>query len=263
MAVMRTANQTIIAIDVGNTTAAYGIFRRKKFIATGRVPTNNYSKIMTRCAGHSGAVWIISSVVPQVTRKLISLIRLKSKSARIYTVGQNLKLHIPMRYARKKLGADRLVNIYGAVEGRKLPALIIDFGTAVTFDYVSKGGVFCGGLIVPGVELSAQALQAKTALLPKVKGFDPSLRGLVGHDTRSAMILGLLNGFGALADGVIERFRRQYGPNIRVLATGGWAKRLSAYTKHIRAGAVSPLHTLRSLVLIYQNEVEHKQKRGR
>lgn len=260
---MRTANHTIIAIDVGNTTAAYGIFRQKKFIAAGRVPTNDYSKITARCAGYSGAVWMVSSVVPQVTRKLIRSIRSKSSTARIYTVGGNLKLRVPMRYARKKLGADRLVNIYGAVEGRKLPVLIIDFGTAVTFDYVSKDGVFRGGLIVPGVELSAHALQAKTALLPKVKGFSPILRGLIGHDTRSAMILGLLNGFGALADGVIERFRRRYGSNIRVLATGGWAKRLSTYTKHIRAGAVDPLHTLRSLVLIYQNEIEGRQKRGR
>lgn len=259
-------NQKIAAIDVGNTTAAYGVYKRGRFSALGRVPTADFRSIVTRCAkgksDHSGIKWVISSVVPKLTVRLVRLIQSKCKPAFIYVVGKNLRPIVSMRYARKKLGADRLVNIYGAVQKGRLPALVIDFGTAITFDYISKKGVFEGGLIVPGVELSGNALQEKTALLPKLKEFGFPPGGLIGRDTRSAMGSGLLNGFGALADGLIERFRKQYGPGIRILATGGWAGRLVRYSRRIPSGAVDPLHTLRSLVLIYQNEIVRKQNKG-
>lgn len=249
----------IVAVDIGNTTAAYGVYQRGRFSVLGRVLTADFRAIIDRCAGgkvnRSGMKWVISSVVPKVTVRLVRLIRSRCKPAFIYVIGKNVRLSVPMRYARKKLGADRLVNIYGVIRKHQLPALVIDFGTAITFDYVSKEGVFEGGLIVPGVELSGNALQEKTALLPKLRSFDLLHNNLVGHDTRSAMGLGLLNGFGALADGLIERFRKRYGPGIRILATGGWAKRLSRYSRHIRSDAVDPLHTLHSLVLIYKNEI--------
>lgn len=252
-------NQKIAAIDVGNTTAAYGVYKRGRFFLLGRVPTADFRAIIDRCAkgkvNRSGMKWVISSVVPKVTARLVRLIRSRCKPAFIYVIGKNVRLSVPMRYARKKLGADRLVNIYGAVQKGRLPALVIDFGTAITFDYISKKGVFEGGLIVPGVELSGNALQEKTALLPKLKEFGFPPGSLIGRNTRSAMGLGLLNGFGALADGLIERFRKQYGPGIRILATGGWARRLVRYSRHIRSDAVDPLHTLHSLVLIYKNEI--------
>lgn len=164
-------------------------------------------------------------------------------------VGRGLVRKVPMRYQPGQIGIDRVVNLYGARAFYRLPLLVIDFGTAITFDYLSEKGIFEGGLIVPGMELAWRALEDRAALLPKL-GRLKAVRDIAARSTAGAMSAGLLYGFGAMTDGLIERFRHRFKKKCRVLATGGGARQIAPYSRHVRAGTVDPLHTLRSLVLL-------------
>ena len=257
---MHSSHNLFIVIDLGNSATTYGVYSGVKLKSSGYLQNNNIPKLIGYLH-KSGALIrsrsvLISSVVPDLTFKLTkSISRFISKN-RIHRVESILKGKVLMRYSRKTLGSDRLVNIYGAVRQYKLPILIADFGTAITFDYISKKGIFEGGLIVPGIKLSADALAEKTALLPKLKEIK-SVHKLVGRNTKDAMYSGLLNGFGALSDGLIERFRKQYDSKLKVLATGGFAMKIAPYVK--RFDYIDPLHTIRSLALIYRNEIKNQK----
>ena len=247
----------LIAIDMGNTTTSYAIFKNRQILDFGSVKTVNIPKNchFLNISGKYNAIHtVICSVVPKKCHILAKHIS-KNHQIKLYIVGKELKLNTPSAYNPKALGLDRLVNVYGGLKFYRKPMLIIDFGTAITFDYVSKRGRFEGGLIVPGVETSAEALSAKAALIPKLKGIK-HVRNLLGRDTDEAFQSGLLNGFGALADGLVERFKQRFGRNMTVVATGGFSKRISAYAKSF--DYVDPLHTLKSLAQIYRNKIEDK-----
>ncbi len=253
---MRKIRNILITIDLGNSSTAYGIYQGNTLKTSGYLSNNNFPKLgylLSRSGvlRYSHSV-IISSVVPHSTYKLIDQIAKYIPKPSIFLIGKDIRPQVPMRYKRRVLGSDRLVNIYGALRLYKPPLLIVDFGTAITFDYVSKSGIFEGGLIVPGIEIASKALQENTALLPKI-GAIKLVRTLVGRDTKSAMYSGLLNGFGALSDELIERFRRKYSRKLTVVATGGFASRMASYTR--KFDYIDPLHTIRSLALIYWNEI--------
>lgn len=248
----------LLAIDIGNSTVACGVFRKKRLLRFDSICVDHFPKFSKNIINSGVLVKsdqiIISSVFPKMSHFLLKTIKRGNPSANIYLVGKNVFPPLKMRYDRKKLGADRLVNLYGALKLYKPPFLVIDFGTAITFDYVSKRGVFEGGLIVPGVELSGEALLRRAALLPKSFKLKRVNR-LIGRTTHEALQSGLLNGFGALADGLIERFKRLDGEKLTVIATGGFAKSVAPYTRNLKR--VDPDHTLRSLALIYHHEVQH------
>lgn len=169
-------------------------------------------------------------------------------------VGANLK--VPMRHKYRqisRLGPDRLVTAYGAMKIYGAPLLILDFGTAFTCDYISAKGVFEGGLIIPGPQISLQALSEKTALLPSL-GFPRNSPSLIGHDTKSCMKAGILHGYGAMADGLVGRFRKRYGIKFRVVATGGLAETLASYMSQV--DLVDPLLTLKSLARLFRDQVK-------
>ena len=256
---MHGGTKLLLTIDLGNSTAAYGLFEGSRLLANGHTESN-YIPFFMQLIAKSGVYKpvkkvIMSSVVPELTYKIKKQLQNKLGRGSVYVVGKDLKLRVPMRYDRRKLGADRLVNLYGALHFYRSPLLVIDFGTAITFDYLSKSGVFEGGLIVPGVETSFRALVEQAALLPKVKEVAP-VKGLVGRNTKAAMSSGLLNGFGALADGLSGRFRAFYGRNLKTLVTGGFAARIAPFMAHV--DYLDPLHTIRSLALIYRKEIEPK-----
>jgi type III pantothenate kinase len=254
---MHKATKLLLTIDLGNSASTYGLFDGQQLLAHGFVHSDNipfFNSLVVKSGIYKpvGKV-IISSVVPKLSQKLKKSIGITLGERSIYVVGKDVKLKVPMRYNVKQLGPDRLVNIYGARELYRLPLLIIDFGTAITFDYVSKSGIFEGGLIVPGIETSFRALIERAALLPKLKQIAPVKR-LAGRNTESALASGILNGFGALADGLIGRFRATYSRKLKVLATGGFAARIAPFTAHV--DYVDPLHTIRSLALIYRKEIK-------
>ena len=245
----------LLAIDLGNTTVSYALFQNRKVVAYAYSKNDNIPALINflKKKGVRNALNVImSSVVPKKAIFIKKALKRNFKEIKIWEVGRNVHPGVKMRYKRRSLGADRLVNVYGAIQKYRLPALVIDFGTAITFDYVDRNGIFAGGLITPGIETSWKSLQERAALLPKYVNLK-AVNQLTATDTNSAMSSGLLNGFGALTDGLIDRFKEKFGRKLTVLATGGSSPLIARYSRGI--DKADPLHTLRSLDLLFLNEI--------
>ena len=245
----------LLLIDVGNTSTTYGFYEKGSIRRVVHVDSYKFPKIVRHilendrlCAIDSA---VVSSVVPKITHILRNLWSRRHLHNFLWIVGQNLPVKIRHNYKNiHKLGADRLVNSFGAIHLYGAPLLIMDFGTALTCDYISKKGIFEGGLIIPGPEISLRALEEKTALLPAVP-FPKKKAKLIGRDTKEGMSAGILQGYGAMADGLIERFKAKYGRKLQAIATGGLAQGIRTYSTQINK--VDPLLTLKSLYLAFKS----------
>lgn len=251
----------LLAVDIGNTSVSFGIFRASKLIKTfrvssamGTVPT--IEQLSGWDSPHRIDGVIICSVVPKLTPVIEKTIY-KVFNIKPVIIGKDINLPIKNKYKNPgQVGQDRLVDaiavkyIYGA------PAIIVDSGTAVTFDYISKNGDYEGGLIVPGIDISLKALYEKTALLPDVKLKDDKGMSLVGKDTVNSIKSGLLNGFGSLADGVIARIKARYGKDIKVVGTGGYIGLIKKYAVSI--DIIDEFLILKGLCIIYEKKYEKK-----
>jgi type III pantothenate kinase len=167
-------------------------------------------------------------------------------------IGPGVRSGMPILYDNpKEVGADRIAD---AVAGRDLygiPLVVVDFGTATTFDAVSSRGEYLGGAICPGVEISMNALVASAAALRKVELTPP--RGVIGRSTVESMQSGAIYGFGAQADGMVRAFRAELGPETKVIATGGLAAVIAPFCDQI--DAVEPWLTLHGLRLLYERNI--------
>jgi type III pantothenate kinase len=132
--------------------------------------------------------------------------------------------------------------------------LVIDYGTAITFDYIDSKGVFQGGMIIPGPETAYRALAQRAALLPKNLSLPRKTKTFLGRNARECMESGILEGYGSMTDELIQRFRKRYGKNLRVLGTGGLAGVIRPYTKNI--DILDPQHSIKSLLALWR---EHKK----
>lgn len=230
----------LLVIDIGNTNITLGLFRGSRLLKKAKMPTHVYSGYagtVKRLVGSAHparekARAVISSVVPlALSRFVMELNRIGSFDVRI--VGRDVKVPVRNLYRIKsEVGQDRLVNAHAAKELYGAPAVIIDFGTAVTFDVLSRRGDYLGGLILPGIEMSLKSLHEKTALLPRVE-LKP-VSGIVARDTVSSMRGGILFGLGAMCDGLAAKFRKILGSKTKVIATGGNAHLMSRYAKSIQ-----------------------------
>ncbi len=243
-------NTLSLVIDVGNTSTSYGFYKQNRLFQSSRCLTDEFpiklETLIEKQGNNPSFNVAISSVVPKLTQKIRKITK-RHKVSRVWVVGQNLKIKIKHKYISiNKLGADRLVNLYGGMRFYGKPILIFDFGTAVTCDYISAEGVFEGGLIIPGPGISFEALGQKTALLPRLK-FPQDFKFFLGRDTVSGMKAGILQSYAAMTDGLIERFKKQYGRRLRVIATGGFANTIACHTHFI--DVADPSLTLRGLGL--------------
>lgn len=245
----------LLTIDIGNTNITAGIFRGSRIIGKRKIPTHelssyraNFERFFKSCGIKPGELEgvIISSVVPDALSRLSAYIK-KTAGGRICIVGKNIRVPVKNLYrVKEEVGQDRLVNAFAAKLLYGAPCVIVDFGTAITFDVVSRKGEYMGGLILPGIELSLHGLYEKTALLPKVKL--KKAPNIIGKDTASSMRGGILFGFGAMCDGLVSRYRSVLGPSARVVATGGNAGLIKTYTKSIQI--VDDDLTIKGLFLI-------------
>jgi type III pantothenate kinase len=225
----------LLAIEQGNTNTMFAVHDGEHWIAEWRAATES-----TRTADEY-AVWllqlleleglslkdltgcIVSSVVPQSIFNLRNLSRRYLKVEPM-VVGENVELGIEVRIDKPaEAGADRLVNAIGGFYAYGGPLIIIDSGTATTFDIVGADGAFEGGVIAPGINLSMQALHTAAAKLPRVAIQRPASQKVIGTDTVSAMQSGVYYGYVGLMEGLIERIKREYGRPMTVVATGGVA----------------------------------------
>lgn len=235
----------LLAIDIGNTSIAFGIFKGKRLVRTWKVSTQEVIKKRALKLPKGIDSAIISSVVPKATPMIKKTIARQYKIQPL-VLGENIKAPIKNLYRKpRQVGQDRLVNAVAAKKLYGYPAVVIDFGTAITFDVISKKGEYLGGVIFPGIETSLNALSQKAALLPKIKVALP--KDLIGRDTVDSMRSGVFYGIGALCDGLISKLKAKYGP-MRVIATGGHCSLMKKYSKSI--GIISPNLTLKGLRII-------------
>lgn len=219
----------MLTIDIGNTTIALGIIKKNKVLDSIRIETtdneNALKPILNKklnyflSKGYDCQEVIICSVVPITTRIVERLIRNKLNiSPKV--VGRDIKVPIKNYYKNpSQVGQDRLVGAYAALKLYGKPLIVVDLGTAITFDVVSKKGEYLGGAIVPGIRLSAESLFLKTALLPQIDIKAP--KNPIGRTTQDSILSGLFYGYGALCRGFIEILGHQMKATPKVVMTGG------------------------------------------
>lgn len=238
----------LLTIDIGNTTIAFGVYQKKKLKARWKAYTCNiFSKrrVLRQTKDIDGV--IISSVVPGATPIIKRLIKNRFKIDPL-VLGEDIKAPIKNLYRNpRQVGQDRLVNAVAASELYGFPLVVVDFGTAITFDIISKNREYLGGIIVPGIETSLEALSSKAALLPHIKLLQP--KEFVGKDTVSSMKSGIFYGFGLLCDGLIGKIKKRYGEQL-VIATGGYSRSMAKFCNSI--DKVNPDLTLHGLRIIYE-----------
>lgn len=220
-------NEIVLVINIGNTNITCGLYKNNKLLLTEQIPTvtKNFKKYKIFAKRGLKCV-IISSVVPEVTRFLKKIFKEPIFEIRHGSV--NIK---NLYYKRSEVGIDRLITAYSAKEKYCAPLIVIDFGTAITFNVVSKKGEFIGGLILPGIGMWGEFLYRRTAKLPKVKFLKVSK--LIGRSTRECMNSGIFFGNVELVKGLIRRLKRVTGRSSKVIATGGLAKAISPYIREI------------------------------
>lgn len=234
----------LLAIDVGNTNITLGLFRGDTLTESWRLETHHdrtgdeYGLMLRMLIEHAGHAAkdvedvIIASVVPILTGTLERCVKRAFKKDPLI-VGPGIKTGMPILYnPPKDVGADRIVNAVAAYARYKSACIIVDLGTATTFDSVTERGEYAGGAIVPGIKISMNALFHAAAKLPKVDIQRPS--AVVGKSTVESMQAGIYYGYAALVDGLVRRMRAEMKADpVHVLATGGLAPLIAEATETI------------------------------
>lgn len=250
----------ILAVDIGNTQTVLGLIGDEGPVARWRVstePTLTADEIRLRIGGlftMDGRDWdevervVISSVVPTLTAAYEDL-AVRATGVAPLVVGPGVKTGMPIAYENPhEIGADRIVNAIAAVERFGAPVIVVDLGTATTFDVVDATGAYLGGSIAPGLETSAAALFSRAARLSAVD-LEPPVH-TIGRNTRESVQAGLLVGHAAMIDGLVNRTWDELGGPCTVVATGGLAARIAPLTTTI--DEVDDDLTLDGLALIWR-----------
>ncbi|BCR04508.1 type III pantothenate kinase [Desulfuromonas versatilis] len=249
----------LLVIDVGNTNTVLGMYDDTRLVRHWRLTTDK-SRTVDEYAILIGQLFhladirfadirdvVISCVVPPVLNTFENLCRSYFQK-KPYIVGPGIKTGMPILYDNpREVGADRIVNAVAAYEKYRRALIIVDFGTATTFDFISAKGEYLGGAIAPGVAISAEALFERASKLPRVELARPPQ--IIAKNTVNSMQAGIFFGYVGLVEGIVARMKQESGENPLVVATGGLAPLISSATQVIEE--VEPLLTLDGLLIIY------------
>lgn len=234
----------LLAIDVGNTNIVYGLFEGERLVHQFRVESSRhrtadeYAVVIRQLLAMrqveprdvSGA--IVASVVPSLTEPMLELVR-RAFDLEPVVIGPGVRTGMAILYDNpREVGADRIVNAIAAYERFRGGLIVVDFGTATTFDCVSPKGEYMGGVIAPGIQISADALFARAAKLPRVEIQKPPR--VVGKNTQHSMQSGIVYGYVALVDGMVDRLSAELGFSCSVVATGGLARLIAPLSRTIQ-----------------------------
>ena len=250
----------LLAIDSGNTNVVFAVYRdgelrgRWRASSEAKRTADEYAVWLTQLMALEGIApaqvdgAVLANVVPAASHALETLCRRYFKAEPLVVGAPGVDLGIEVRTASAaRVGADRLVNAVAAHRAFGGPLIVIDFGTATTFDVVAADGAYDGGVIAPAVQHSVEALHRAAALLPRVPVERPA--SVIGKDTVPAMKSGIYWGYVGLIEGLVARIKAEYGAAMRVVATGGLAPVYAEATDVI--DQVDQDLTLRGLALIY------------
>ena len=246
----------LLAIDIGNTNITLGIFENENIVETFRLasdkelPQEEYEILMhSLFKKYSVTSCIIASVVDELTRVIkhavdntfhINSLLLNNK----LNLGITLKLKNP-----REAGADRIANACGAYILYPKPAIIVDLGTATTFDILNNAGEFIGGVIMPGLNLQFRSLNNSTSKLPRIEA--DTVDKAIGNNTAGAILSGVIRGSACAIEGLIEQCEKELGGKASIIATGGYSSLISTYMNR-QFDFVNPYLTLEGLRFLYE-----------
>jgi type III pantothenate kinase len=247
----------LLAIDLGNTNTVFGVYDGERLVRHWRLSTQKDRTVdefgillrnlfaLEKIDAQKIRKVIIASVVPPLDPVLNEMVVSYFSVKPIFVTHENAG--IPVLYDDpREVGADRIVNAVATVRKYGKPAVVVDFGTATTFDAITPAGEYRGGLIAPGIVISAEALYEHAAKLPRIEIQKPAK--VIGTSAIASMQSGLFYGYVALVDGILIRLKQELGPDTRVIGTGGQAPLICQETKLIET--VDPNLTLDGLQLV-------------
>lgn len=258
----------LLVVDIGNTHIVMGVFEGKKLLANWRIHTKTrrtedelaitISQLFHIAGMDSTSIGdvVISCVVPPLLADFIEYAE-HFIGCKPMVVGPGVKTGVSVKVDDpREVGADRITNAAGGMALHKPPLIIVDFGTAITFDAISANCEYLGGAIVPGMTMSLSALSANTAKLPRVELAEPP--HVIGTNTINSMQSGVFYGFVSLVDGIVRRMSPLLGDEVTVIATGGEAELVAGASEMITI--VENDITLVGLRVIYENTRKGKEQ---
>jgi type III pantothenate kinase len=250
----------LLVVDVGNTQTHFGVFddgvlqEHWRFATVRESTSDELGAALANLLALRGFGFadvdrsILSSTVPQLIEQW-TMMASRYLGHHMLAVGPAIRTGMPIRIDNpREVGADRLVNAVAAYDRLGGPCIVVDFGTAITYDAVSAAGEYLGGIITPGAEISIEALTERAAKLPKVEIAEP--RSLIGKSTVDAIRSGIVYGVAGQVEGIVRRLREELGADTPVIATGGLAQAVVPFILET-IDEVDDLLTLKGLNLIY------------
>jgi type III pantothenate kinase len=250
-----------LLLDIGNTHTHLGLANQNRVVRQRNIPTRDWvnGQAVPEIQSFIGMAKLekiaICSVVPRATILAKSVLKRAFKLQALELNHQTVR-GIGINYPKPAtIGADRLANAVAVKAHFGAPAVVVDFGTAVTFDVVDRAGHYVGGIIAPGLSVMTDYLHEKTALLPAIKIRD--VKAVVGKSTEQAMLIGAVHGYRGLVRELVAELKRELqAPRLPVVATGGYAHLIAAALPEIKA--VVPLLTLEGLRLVAEAASSHR-----
>ena len=249
----------LLAADIGNTNITLGVFDGNKIIHSWRLSTeitrteDEYGVFLKNLLRETNLETkvtnaVISSVVVQLTERLSTALK-KYMGIDSLIISHKIKTNVILKTDNlSQIGADRIANACAASLLYNAPAIVVDFGTATSFDIVNQKNEFIGGIITAGMKIQAEALSSKTSKLPKLNIEAPE--HAIGRNTIAAMLSGIVRGHAAMIDGLIEECENELGYRTTIIATGGYSSVISKYLKR-KFDYINPDLTLIGMKLLY------------